>query len=97
MTFSFYPDAEAEFLEAIDFYEEREDGLGLELSREIFATIQRIIQHPNAWPSYTRGTRRCLTKRFPFGIVYRVDDDKTIIWAVTHLSREPEYWLSRII
>lgn len=96
MTFSFYPAAESEFLEAIDFYEEREEGLGLKLSREVFAALQRIIQHPNAWPLYTRGTRRCLTKRFPFGIVYRVHEDKIIIWAFAHLSREPGYWLERV-
>jgi hypothetical protein len=53
MTFSFYPAAEAEFLEAIDFYEQQAEGLGLEISREVFATIHRIVQHPNAWPLYT--------------------------------------------
>ena len=28
MTYSFHPEAEAEFLEAIDYYEERAVGLG---------------------------------------------------------------------
>jgi hypothetical protein len=46
MTFSFHPEAETEFLEAIDYYEDRERGLGYDFSIEALATIQNIVTYP---------------------------------------------------
>jgi hypothetical protein len=43
MTFSFHPEAETEFLEAINYYEDSERGLGYDFSIEVFATIQNIV------------------------------------------------------
>lgn len=96
MTFSFYPEAETEFIEAIAYLEDQQDGLGLDFSREVFATIQRIIFLPEAWPPYFKGTRRCLTKRYPYAVIYRIEEDFVLIWAVAHLSREPNYWSDRV-
>jgi hypothetical protein len=49
MKFAFHPEAEAEFLEAIAYYEECASGLGLDFSAELHATIQRILVFPKAW------------------------------------------------
>jgi hypothetical protein len=43
MKFSFHPEAESEFLEAIDYYEDCERGLGYDFSIEASATIQNIV------------------------------------------------------
>jgi plasmid stabilization system protein ParE len=96
MTFSFYPDAEVEFLEAIQFLDERQDGLGLEFAREVYSTIQRILYSPNSWPIYFGNNRRCFAHRFPYSIIYRVEDDHIIVWAVAHHAREPGYWTDRL-
>ena len=37
MSFSFHPEAAAEFAAAIDWYEERSNGLGLDLAAEVRA------------------------------------------------------------
>ena len=34
-------------------------------------------------------------RRFPFGILYRVDPDEIVILAVMHLARQPDYWRDR--
>ena len=49
MNYSFHEAAEKEFLAAVDFYEKSLPGLGLKFSEEIYATIERICQHPYAW------------------------------------------------
>ena len=41
MIYSFHPEARLEFLDAINYYEDCQEDLGLEFSREIFATIQK--------------------------------------------------------
>jgi len=51
MTFSFHPEAETEFLEAIDYYEDCERGLGYDFLIEVLATIQNIVNYPTAWPT----------------------------------------------
>jgi hypothetical protein len=69
MTFSFHPEAEAEFSEAIEYYENRESGLGYDFSIEVFSAIRNIIRYPTSWPVMEDNVRRCLVSRFPFGIV----------------------------
>ena len=95
MTFEFHPDARIEFIEAIAFYEESREGLGVRLSREVYTTINRIILAPTAWPQISENTRRCFTRRFPYGVVYEIRDKDVLIVAVAHSSREPFYWRSR--
>ncbi|MGB7069101.1 MAG: type II toxin-antitoxin system RelE/ParE family toxin [Pyrinomonadaceae bacterium] len=96
MTFEFHPEARIEFIEAISFYEESREGLGLRLSREVYATIKRITLGPNAWPRISENTRRCFTSRFPYGVVYEVREDDILVIAIAHSSREPFYWKDRL-
>lgn len=96
MTFEFHPEARIEFIEAVEFYEESREGLGLRLSREVYATINRITHGPTAWPQISDNTRRCFTRRFPYGVIYEIREDDILIIAVAHSSREPFYWRNRI-
>lgn len=95
MNYSFHPAAEKEFIEAVDYYEECQNGLGMEFSREIYRTIQNILLYPKAWAPLSKNTRRCLANRFPYGIIYQAIDREIFIIAVMQLNREPGYWKSR--
>ena len=95
MTFSFHPEAEAELLEAIGYYEDRERDLGYDFSIEVFTAIQNIATYPSAWPVIEEGVRRCLVNRFPYGVVYSTEQQEVFILAVMHLRRHPDYWKSR--
>jgi len=96
MNFRFHPDAEAELINAINYYEESRENLGLEFAEEVYATIQRITEFPQAWRRMTETTRRCLTNRFPYGVVYMIGIEEIVIIAVMHLKKEPGYWKKRI-
>ncbi len=95
MIFSFHPDAEAEFNEAIEYYEGCELGLGYDFSIEVLAAIQHIINYPTAWPIIEEDIRRCLVNRFPYGVVYTREQGETFILAIMHLRRRPAYWKNR--
>ncbi len=43
MRFYFHPEAEKEFMNAIDFYEEIESGLGYEFAIEVYSAIQELL------------------------------------------------------
>jgi len=95
MKFYFHEHAETEFDRAVEYYEDCQRGLGIEFAKEVKATIARIIQHPEAWSSMSKNTRRCLLNRFPFGVIYQLKSDYVRIIAVADLRRRPGYWLYR--
>jgi plasmid stabilization system protein ParE len=94
--YSFHPEAESEFTGAIDYYEDKEKGLGYDFTLEVYSTIQRILAHPDAWAVIEENIRRSFVRRFPFGILYSHTEEEVIIVAVMHLNREPDYWKERI-
>ena len=95
MNYSFHPDAEKELNEAIAYYNECQNGLALEFVKEVYLAIQNILSFPRAWATLSSNTRRCLTNRFPYGVVYQVTDKEVFVIAVMHLNREPNYWEKR--
>jgi toxin ParE1/3/4 len=91
-----FEDAELELWEAVDFYEKKSPGLGLDFEYEIRHGLEIILGAPHQWPFHTVGTRRYILNRFPFSIIYL--DPPDIIWvvAIAHQKRHPQYWQSRI-
>ena len=95
MKYSFHPYAKTELNKAIDYYEAFQPGLGLEFAKECYLTIYRIIKYPKAWAPLSKNTRRCLTNRFPYGIIYQILENEVFIIAVMHLNKKPNYWKER--
>jgi plasmid stabilization system protein ParE len=94
--YSFHPEAEAEFVQAIEYYEECEAGLGYDFAVEVYSAIERTMAYPKAWPIIEEDIRRSLVRRFPYGILYAEEDEELFIVAVMHLHRDPDYWKHRI-
>ena len=46
MNFAFHPEAEDEFLDAIAYYQNCDDGLGLDFVEEVFAAIKNAVAIP---------------------------------------------------
>ena len=95
MKYFFHPEAMQEFGEAVDYYEECEKGLGIEFVAEIYKGIELISQYPEAWHLLSKQTRRYLISRFPYGVIYRKNEDSIFILAIMQLNREPNYWKKR--
>ena len=71
MNYFFHEKAEKELLEAINYYETQQKGLGLRFSEEVYSSIHSICKYPLAWEKINEGTRRFLTNKFPYGILYK--------------------------
>ena len=84
--------AEHELLDAVEYYNRESPGLGYEFMAECLRTIDRVAHNPAAWQKLSRRTRRALTNRFPYGIIYQVRDDELLVVAVMHLHRHPDTW-----
>jgi plasmid stabilization system protein ParE len=98
MNVEFLEPAAQEFYEAIAFYNIQRQGLGQEFAKEVEDTLERIKQNPEAWTtiSSSKRARRCLTNRFPYGIIYQIRQNTLLIVAVWHLRRRPQAWQKRL-
>ena len=90
--------AETDLEQAFDYYNGVRASLGTEFIEEFRRTVDRILAHPHAWQALDSTYRRCRLHRFPYGVIYRVDDraKQIVIVAVTHLSRNPDAWRRRV-
>ena len=95
MNYSFHPEAKSEFLHAIEYYEECENGLGYDFAVEVYITVERMLAQPKAWQFIEEGIRRSLIRRFPYGILYAEEKNEIYIVAVMHLHKDPDYWKHR--
>jgi plasmid stabilization system protein ParE len=91
----FQADAEAEMIEAAAWYETQQLDLGRRFLASVQDSINRIIINPRLYPFVEPDVRRCLTRTFPFGVLFRDRTDKIEVIAVMHLHRDPNYWLER--
>jgi plasmid stabilization system protein ParE len=92
----FLEPAQREFEEAINFYNQQRENIGEEFAAEVLNAIKRILSQPEAWTKLSKRTRRCRTKRFPYGVIYQIHGDGILIVAVAHLRRKPRYWRDRL-
>ena len=91
----FQPEAEAEMIEAARWYEAQQAGLGSRTLTTVQDAVNRVGLDPLLYPAIDGDARRCLTRTFPFGLVFRVQADGIAVIAVMHLLREPGYWQDR--
>ena len=96
MRLSYHPEAEAELVEAAEFYESRSPGLGARFLREFDAAVVEVERSPGLWPVVEGDLRRHTMRRFPFSIYYRVRPDELRILVIMHHSRHPDSWRNRL-
>lgn len=88
-------DADIEVEEAALWYEEERPGLGLEYIAAVSRVILDIGENPERFPVWKVPWRRALLRRFPYVVLYELEDDRVVVWAVAHSKRRPGYWVAR--
>ena len=58
-------------------------------------SVYWVREAPTRYAVIDEDVRRCMARRFPYGILYTIEQDYILILAVMHSSREPGYWKSR--
>ena len=86
------PEAEEELSQAFSWYEGQVPGLGDEFLRSVDAVFALIERHPSAYPLIYGEVRRGLVRRFPYGVFYLVDKERTVVLSVSHMRRDPSTW-----
>lgn len=96
MSIFFTEVAKIELIDAVDYYNLQSEGLGFEFAVEVQSTLERIESFPESWPDFSKHTKRARTKRFPYGVLYSIENNDIWILSVMHLHRDPQQWESKV-
>lgn len=96
MNVRFLKVAQQELDEAHAWYEIQAQGLGLHLVREAQTAVRRIAVFPESCQEIGPDIRRCLVRRFPYALIYRVTGEGIVVLAFMHQHRKPLYWQARL-
>lgn len=88
--------AEQELIDAVEYYNHQQGGLGYVFAREVQKTFKRIEQYPNVFSPFSKYTRRGLVDRFPYGVLYVEEDETILILNIMNLHKDPEHWRKRL-
>jgi plasmid stabilization system protein ParE len=93
------PQAKNDVLEAADWYDQQQPGLGDEFIEEIVTVfdalaanpLQYCLRHP------IKNIRWRYPKRFPYRVIYEVTEEErlVVIAAVIHAARHDRVWRQR--
>jgi toxin ParE1/3/4 len=89
------PEAEQDIREAYSWYETQISGLGANFLLRIDAALSSVQRNPRQYPLIHQEVRRCLVRRFPYGILFLEEDKRVIVLAVFHAKRDPRSWQER--
>ena len=95
-TVSFRPEAELDLVNALSWYRNIHEGLGEDFLTRVEEALDRIRHFPEAYPIVEEDVRRVLTRRFPYGLFYFLDEESIVVIAVLNNSRDPDEWQSRL-
>ena len=95
MRHEFHPDALTEYEEAARYYAERDPRVARQFVAAVEDAIQRIVDSPRRWQVIDEDVRRCVSRIFPYGVLYTIEADYVLIVAIMHCSRERAYWKAR--
>ena len=88
----YHPGARLDIIEAFDWYELHEAGLGGRFHSALTEAERFVRGNPQLGRLYDFGTRRWSLKVFPYTLIYSDEPETMLIAAVAHYSRSPDYW-----
>ena len=90
MSFNLVLQSEAviDIQEAFEWYEGQKSGLGLEFKTEIKEGFEKICNHQLYYSAINNRFRRLKINRFPYLIVYELDELSVLIVAIKHTSKK---------
>jgi plasmid stabilization system protein ParE len=87
--------ARQELDDAVRYYELEYSGLGHRFKEEVRKATLRIAEYPRAWSLERGDVRKFLLHKFPYKLMYSVEEDYILIIAVAHQHRKPDYWVDK--
>jgi toxin ParE1/3/4 len=96
VTYFLTPEADEELTDAVAFCAQQ---FSVAVAENFLATfelkVDLIAEFPGVGTATSKGRRLFPLGRYPYSILYRVDNGVVQISAIAHHSRQPDYWRKR--
>lgn len=87
----FYTDRAIDDIElAFSWYEEQRTGLGYEFIDYVEQSVINICASPEIYQLTHANFRGCTVRKFPFSIIYTIEDEGIIVHSVFNNRQDPE-------
>jgi len=98
VSFSFLvrPLAELDLLEAFEWYEAQQTGLGADFISAIDSVFARIASNPHLYPEVHHTVRRAVVRKFPYLVYFIVAGEAVSVLGCFHSKRRPEVARERL-
>jgi hypothetical protein len=83
--------ANQDLIDGYWFYEKQAEGLGVFFLDTLFSDIDSLIIYAGIHPLFFERYHRLLSKRFPFAVYYRIEDDTILVYTVLDCRRNPAW------
>jgi plasmid stabilization system protein ParE len=81
--------AETEVDNAVSWYQEQTEDQSLNFLNELHRAVQTVKAYPLLSAEIEPDIRRFLLHRFPYSLIYGIEEDTIVVIAVAHDHREP--------
>ena len=90
------PVAQTELTYAAAFYDRERPGLGDRFVEEFERVVALLNDNPELGIAIGDNRRSIVFDRFPFRLIYSLEDSVIRIIAICHQKRRPDYWRGRV-
>lgn len=88
--------ADQEVADSVQWYEQQSQGLGRVFLDEFDRVLRLVRAYPLIATQIEPDIRRFLFSRFPYSLIYGIDQETLVVIAVAHQHRNPRYWADRL-
>jgi len=88
--------AKADLQQGFYFYESQEKGVGHYFLESLFSDIESLRLFAGIHAIFFGKYHRLLSKRFPFAVYYRVEENEVRVYAVLDCRRDPAWIRNRL-
>ena len=96
LKFLFHPDAEHELRAAVVDFEGKREGLGAQLSQDIWRRLRLLSEFPRLGSEAEKGIRVLNLRLYRYSIIYSERAESIYVLAVAHYRQRPGYWKARV-
>lgn len=92
------PEATRELHEAITWYESDHPGRGLRFHEAVMDELRHVREAPHTFPLWRRrkDVRFVVVRSFPYKVIFVVEEDGPMVYAIAADKRRPGYWRKRL-
>lgn len=83
--------ASRDLIDGYGFYERQAEGIGEYFLDTLYSDIDSLVVTAGIHPIHFRHYHRLLSKRFPFAVYYRIEEQTALVYAVLDCRRSPAW------